>query len=59
MPLELNREVFVTSAVTGSGAMQDRSAYVLRGLAKIAQAAIETGAAGGAITGFGALCRVD
>ena len=28
MPLEMNREVFITCAVTGSGGTQDRSPHV-------------------------------
>ncbi|HCW68086.1 MAG TPA: NADPH dependent quinone reductase, partial [Thalassospira lucentensis] len=30
MPLTMNREVFITAAVTGSGATQDKSDHVPR-----------------------------
>ena len=36
MPLEMNREVFVTCAVTGSGSTQDRSPHVPRSPKQIA-----------------------
>ena len=36
MPLEMNREVFITCAITGSGATQDRSPHVPRSPAQIA-----------------------
>ncbi|MGC9420677.1 MAG: 3-keto-5-aminohexanoate cleavage protein [Rhodovulum sp.] len=49
MPLEMNREVFVTCAVTGSGATQDRNPHVPRSPAQIAQAAVEAAEAGAAI----------
>ncbi|SDE79449.1 3-keto-5-aminohexanoate cleavage protein [Limimaricola pyoseonensis] len=49
MPLQMNREVFVTCAVTGSGATQDRSPHVPRSPAEIAAAAIEAAKAGAAI----------
>ena len=49
MPLEMNREVFVTCAVTGSGATQDRSPHVPRSPEQIAQSAIEAARAGAAI----------
>ena len=49
MPLEMNREVFITCAVTGSGATQDRSPHVPRSPAEIAASAIAAGRAGAAI----------
>lgn len=45
----MNREVFVTCAVTGSGATQDRSPHVPRSPAQIAEAAIDAAKAGAAI----------
>ena len=36
MPLEMNREVFITCAVTGSGGTQDRSPHVPRSPKQIA-----------------------
>ena len=49
MPLEMNREVFVTCAVTGSGATQDRSPHVPRSPKDIADSAIAAAKAGAAI----------
>ncbi|PWJ16892.1 3-keto-5-aminohexanoate cleavage protein [Jannaschia seohaensis] len=49
MPLEMNREVFVTCAVTGSGATQDRSPHVPRSPKEIAESAIAAARAGAAI----------
>ena len=49
MPLAMNREVFVTCAVTGSGATQDRSPHVPRSPAAIAASAIDAAKAGAAI----------
>lgn len=49
MPLEMNREVFITCAVTGSGGTQDRSEHVPRSPKQIAEAAIEAARAGAAI----------
>ncbi len=49
MPLEMNREVFITCAVTGSGSTQDRSPHVPRSPAQIAASAIEAARAGAAI----------
>lgn len=49
MPLAMNREVFVTCAVTGSGATQDRSPLVPRSPAEIAESAIGAARAGAAI----------
>ncbi len=49
MPLTMNRDVFITCAVTGSGSTQDRSPHVPRSPAEIAAAAIEAARAGAAI----------
>ncbi|MDE0306275.1 MAG: 3-keto-5-aminohexanoate cleavage protein [Albidovulum sp.] len=49
MPLEMNREVFLTCAVTGSGGTQDRSPFVPRSPKAIADSAIEAAKAGAAI----------
>ncbi|MFK7944058.1 MAG: 3-keto-5-aminohexanoate cleavage protein [Paracoccaceae bacterium] len=49
MPLEMNREVFITCAVTGGGGTQDKSAHVPRSPEQIADAAIEAAKAGAAI----------
>jgi 3-dehydrocarnitine:acetyl-CoA trimethylamine transferase len=49
MPLEMNREVFVTCAVTGSGGTQDRSPHVPRSPQQIADSAIDAAKAGAAI----------
>ena len=49
MPLAMNREVFITCAVTGSGATQDRSPHVPRSPAAIAESAIAAAEAGAAI----------
>ncbi|UWQ22245.1 3-keto-5-aminohexanoate cleavage protein [Jannaschia sp. W003] len=49
MPLEMNREVMITCAVTGSGATQDRSPHVPRSPAEIATSAIDAAKAGAAI----------
>ena len=49
MPLSMNREVFITCAVTGSGATQDRSPHVPRSPRQIAEAAIDAAKAGAAI----------
>ena len=49
MPLEMNREVFITCAVTGSGGTQDRSPHVPRSPAEIANSAIDAAKAGAAI----------
>jgi hypothetical protein len=40
MPLAMNREVFITCAVTGSGGTQDRSPHVPRSPKQIADSAI-------------------
>jgi uncharacterized protein (DUF849 family) len=49
MPLTMNREVFITCAVTGSGGTQDRSPHVPRSPREIADSAIEAARAGAAI----------
>ena len=49
MPLTMTREVFITCAVTGSGATQDRSPHVPRSPKQIADSAIEAAKAGAAI----------
>ena len=49
MPLAMNRDVFVTCAVTGSGASQERSPYVPRSPKAIADSAIAAARAGAAI----------
>ncbi len=49
MPLEPNKEVFITCAVTGSGSTQDRSIHVPRSPSDIATSAIEAAKAGAAI----------
>ncbi|WP_299654489.1 3-keto-5-aminohexanoate cleavage protein [uncultured Tateyamaria sp.] len=49
MPLTMNREVFITCAVTGSGSTQDRSPHVPRSPEEIANSAIAAGKAGAAI----------
>ena len=49
MPLAMNREVFITCAVTGAGATQDRSPHVPRSPREIAESAIAAAKAGAAI----------
>ena len=49
MPLAMNREVFITCAVTGSGATQDKSPHVPRSPEQIATSAIDAARAGAAI----------
>ena len=49
MPLTMNREVFMTCAVTGSGGTQDRSPHVPRSPEAIARSAIDAAKAGAAI----------
>ena len=49
MPLEMNREVFITCAVTGSGSTQHKSPYVPRSPQAIADSAIAAAKAGAAI----------
>ncbi|MDF1854836.1 3-keto-5-aminohexanoate cleavage protein [Pseudooceanicola sp.] len=48
MPLRMNREVFITCAVTGSGQTQDKSLHVPRAPADIAASAIAAARAGAA-----------
>ncbi len=49
MPLAMNREVFITCAVTGSGGAQDRNPHVPRSPRQIADSAIEAAKAGAAV----------
>ena len=49
MPLAMNRNVFITCAVTGSGATQDKSPHVPRSPEQIANSAIDAAKAGAAI----------
>ncbi len=49
MPLEMNRDVFITCAVTGSGGTQDRSPHVPRSPQQIADSAIAAAKAGAAV----------
>jgi uncharacterized protein (DUF849 family) len=49
MPLAMNRDVFITCAVTGSGSTQDRSPHVPRSPEQIAKSAIDAAKAGAAI----------
>ncbi|MES0880488.1 3-keto-5-aminohexanoate cleavage protein, partial [Roseibium sp. SCP14] len=49
MPLQMNREVFVTCAVTGSGGTQDKSPHVPRSPREIADSAIDAARAGAAV----------
>ena len=49
MPLAMNRDVFITCAVTGSGGTQDRSPHVPRSPAQIATSAIDAAKAGAAV----------
>ena len=49
MPLEMNREVFITCAVTGSGGSQDQSPHVPRSPKQIADSAIAAARAGAAV----------
>jgi uncharacterized protein (DUF849 family) len=49
MPLEMNRNVFITCAVTGSGSTQDRSPHVPRSPKEIADSAIAAAQAGAAV----------
>ena len=48
MPLTMNKDVFITCAVTGSGGSQDRSPHVPRSPAQIADSAIAAAKAGAA-----------
>ncbi|TMM55145.1 3-keto-5-aminohexanoate cleavage protein [Sulfitobacter sabulilitoris] len=49
MPLTMNRDVFITCAVTGSGGTQDRSHHVPRSPEQIAMSAIAAAKAGAAV----------
>ncbi len=49
MPLTMNRDVFITCAVTGSGGTQDRSPHVPRSPKQIAESAIAAAKAGAAM----------
>ncbi|WP_342076311.1 3-keto-5-aminohexanoate cleavage protein [Yoonia sp. SS1-5] len=49
MPLQMNRDVFITCAVTGSGSTQDRSPHVPRSPKQIADSAIDAAKAGAAV----------
>jgi len=49
MPLNMNKNVFITCAVTGSGGTQDRSPHVPRSPAQIAESAIAAAKAGAAV----------
>ena len=49
MPLEMNKETFITCAVTGSGSTQDRSPHVPRSPEQIASSAIDAAKAGAAV----------
>ncbi|MYA89169.1 MAG: 3-keto-5-aminohexanoate cleavage protein, partial [Boseongicola sp. SB0662_bin_57] len=49
MPLAMNREVFITCAVTGAGSTQDRSPHVPRSPEEIAGSAIDAAKAGAAV----------
>ena len=49
MPLTMNRDVFITCAVTGSGGTQDRSPKVPRSPEQIADSAIAAAKAGAAV----------
>ncbi len=49
MPLQMNRDVFITCAVTGSGSTQDRSHHVPRSPEQIANSAIDAAKAGAAV----------
>ncbi len=49
MPLQMNRDVFITCAVTGSGGSQNRSPHVPRSPEQIANSAIDAAKAGAAV----------
>ena len=49
MPLQMNHDVFITCAVTGSGSTQDKSPHVPRSPEQIANSAIDAAKAGAAI----------
>jgi uncharacterized protein (DUF849 family) len=52
MPLTMNKEVFITCAVTGSGGTQDRSPHVPRSPKQIADSAIAAAKAGAAVAHY-------
>jgi len=49
MPLAMNKDVFITCAITGSGSTQDRSPHVPRSPKEIADSAIAAAKAGAAV----------
>lgn len=49
MPLAMNKDVFITAAITGSGGTQDRSPHVPRSPQQIADSAIDAAKAGAAV----------
>ena len=49
MPLTMNRDVFITCALTGSGSTQDRNPHVPRSAKQVADSAIATAKAGAAV----------
>lgn len=49
MPLQMNQDVFITCAITGSGSTQDRSPHVPRSPQQIADSAITAARAGAAV----------
>ena len=49
MPLTMNRDVFITAAITGSGSTQDRSPHVPRSPEQISNSAIDAAKAGAAV----------
>ena len=49
MPLSMNKDVFITCAVTGSGGTQDKSPHVPRSPKEIAESAITAAEAGAAV----------
>ncbi len=49
MPLQMNRKIFLTAAITGAGATEDKSHLVPRSPKEIADAAIDAARAGAAI----------
>jgi len=49
MTLQMNRKPFITAAITGAGATQDKSRLVPRSPAEIAEAAIDAAKAGAAV----------
>jgi len=49
MSMNLNQDVFITCAVTGSGATQDKSPHVPRSPAQIADSALAAAKAGAAV----------